>query len=387
VHKLQPSAVKSAKSAKCIRGKLLSSPVAQTFSILLCSLNLNISCQPLRSFLTLLSSPLLRARCSGFLIDFFPLVLSPARRPFFPIHEDHSFALDKFPKMKYCSTILLAAFAASDVLAHGVVTEVQGANGVSLPGLSLIDGTPRDCATPACGAEADTSIIRQNELGTSQASALGKTNGGGPVDAAKMISLFMDGAGGNSTEAVAARAAHAANLAARDLVERQTGGGTRTPQGTKETAVKAATGAAAASGLPTTADDGTLTMTFHQVNQDGAGPLTADVDGTSGGTDPSAFKTATVTQNVPGIGIGGLSGAAVMDFPIAIQMPQGMTCSGSSGGASNVCVARLQNSALAGPFGGSVAFTQSAAAKKRAIEYNLAKRRFARGLKTTTDDE
>jgi hypothetical protein len=45
-----------------------------------------------------------------------------------------------------------------------------------------------------------------------------------------------------------------------------------------------------------------------------------------------------------------------------------------------VCVARLQNSALAGPFGGSVAFTQSAAAKKRAIEYNLAKRRFARGL-------
>jgi hypothetical protein len=288
--------------------------------------------------------------------------------------------------MKYCSAILLAAFAVNDVIAHGVVTSAEGANGVSLPGLSLIDGTPRDCATPACGAEADTSIIRKNELGTSRASALGKTQGGGPVDAAKMISLFMDGAGANSSEAIAAREAHAANLRARDLAPRQSGG-SRTPKGTKEASVKAATGAAASAGLPTTADDGTLKMTFHQVNQDGAGPLTADVDATSGGTDPAAFKSATVTQNVPGIGIGGLSGAAVMDFPIAIQMPAGMTCSGQVAGANNVCVARLQNSALAGPFGGSVAFTQSAAAKKRAIEYNLAKRRFARGLKVEEDEE
>jgi hypothetical protein len=92
------------------------------------------------------------------------------------------------------------------------------------------------------------------------------------------------------------------------------------------------------------------------------------------------ISTATVTQNVPGIGIGGLSAAATMDFPVAIQMPAGMTCSGSVGGATNACVAKLQNNALAGPFGGSVAFTQSAAAKKRAIEYNLSKRRFARAL-------
>lgn len=70
-----------------------------------------------------------------------------------------------------------------------------------------------------------------------------------------------------------------------------------------------------------------------------------------------------------------------MDFPVAIQMPSGMTCSGTVGGVSNVCVAKLQNSALAGPFGGSVAFTQSSAAKKRAIEYNLSKRNFARALK------
>ncbi|KAH8671231.1 Gas2, regulated by Bmp1 MAP kinase cascade [Xylariales sp. PMI_506] len=285
--------------------------------------------------------------------------------------------------MKYSTSILIAAFAATNVLAHGVVTEVQGANGVNLPGLSVADGTPRDCATPACGAEADTSIIRSAELGSTKATALGRTVGGGPVDAAKMMAVFMNGAGANTTAAAAARDVHE-QMKARyaSLAVRAASGGTKTPAGTSETGVKAATGAAA-NGLPTTADDGTLTMTFHQVNQDGAGPLTADIDATSGGTDPTAFKTATVSTNVPGIGIGGLSAAAVMDFPVAVQMPAGMTCQGSVGGAEGVCIARLQNAALAGPFGGSVAFTQSAAAKKRAIEYNLARKRFARGLETS----
>lgn len=248
----------------------------------------------------------------------------------------------------------------------------------------MADGTPRDCASPGCGAEADTSIIRKNELGTNRATALGRTNGGGPVDAATMISLFMGG-DANSTAAINAREAHEGSLLLRSLAARALfssggGSGTKTPEGTVETGVAAAAGQGATSGLPTTADDGTLTMTFHQVNQDGAGPLTAAVDPKSGGTDPTAFKTAAVTQNVPGIGIGGLSAATAMDFPVAIQVPAGMTCSGSVGGATNVCIARLQNSALAGPFGGSVAFTQSSAAKKRAIEYNLSKRRFSRAL-------
>lgn len=55
-------------------------------------------------------------------------------------------------------------------------------------------------------------------------------------------------------------------------------------------------------------------------------------------------------------------------------MPQGMTCDGSVGGADNVCIVRVRNSAAAGPFGGSAAFTQSAAARKRAIAYRLKKR-------------
>jgi hypothetical protein len=132
---------------------------------------------------------------------------------------------------------------------------------------TVIDGTPRDCATPACGAEADTSIIRKNELGTSKSSALGR-NSQGPIDASKVISSFI----GTANQ------------------KRATAPGTKTPKGTKENGIAQSAGAGAQSGLPTTADDGTISMTFHQVNQDGAGPLTAAIDPTSGGTDPTAFQ-------------------------------------------------------------------------------------------------
>lgn len=58
-----------------------------------------------------------------------------------------------------------------------------------------------------------------------------------------------------------------------------------------------------------------------------------------------------------------------------VQMPAGMTCDGTVAGVSNVCVVRVQNSAIAGPFGGSAAFTQSATAKKRALAFREKKRR------------
>jgi hypothetical protein len=38
--------------------------------------------------------------------------------------------------MQYSSTLLIAAFAVTNILAHGVITEIQGANGVVMPGLS-----------------------------------------------------------------------------------------------------------------------------------------------------------------------------------------------------------------------------------------------------------
>ncbi|EOA90470.1 hypothetical protein ACJQWK_07688 [Exserohilum turcicum] len=315
--------------------------------------------------------------------------------------------------MRY-SLAFVAALTAT-VQAHGVITSIQGANGVTMPGLSVADGTPRDCASPACGSEVDTSIIRAKEAG-GKASALGRTKAGA-VDAGAAIAKFMGtgaagaaggaaggaGAGAGATAATKAGAAKAgaakAGAAAtkRGLLDGILGGaggaaggagaGTKTAKGTTEQGVAASAGAGASSGLPTTADDGTITMTFHQVNQDGAGPLSAQIDPTSGGTDPAAFKNAQVTQNVPGIGIGGLSAASTTDFPVKVQMPAGMTCQGTAGGATNVCVVRMQNKALAGPFGGSAAFTQSTAARKRAIEYNLRKRHMARGILGKADLE
>lgn len=221
--------------------------------------------------------------------------------------------------MRY-SIAFAAAALASSVSAHGVITSVQGANGVTMPGLSVIDGTPRDSGNPLSGSEADTSIIRTKEMG-GKASALGRTQGGGAVDAASAIATFM-GTGG------------AAAATKRGLLDALTGGaggkaggaaaaggaaGTKTAKGTSEAGVAAAAGQGASAGLPTTSDDGTITMTFHQVNQDGAGPLTAAIDATSGGTDPAAFQKATVTQDVPGIGIGGLSAASSMDFPVKVS--------------------------------------------------------------------
>lgn len=74
---------------------------------------------------------------------------------------------------------------------------------------------------------------------------------------------------------------------------------------------------------------------------------------------------------MPGIGVQGLSLATTTDFPLKVQMPAGMTCDASVGGADNVCIVRVRNGAGAGPFGGSAAFTQTPAARKRAIAYRM----------------
>lgn len=48
--------------------------------------------------------------------------------------------------MLFTQYTIIAALAAS-VSAHGVVTKITGANGVEMPGLTIADGTPRDCSS------------------------------------------------------------------------------------------------------------------------------------------------------------------------------------------------------------------------------------------------
>lgn len=59
-----------------------------------------------------------------------------------------------------------------------------------MPALSVIDNTPRDCPSPFCGAEADTSILNPSEASTMP---LGR-NSKGKVVAEPMLTSFMGGA-------------------------------------------------------------------------------------------------------------------------------------------------------------------------------------------------
>jgi hypothetical protein len=117
-----------------------------------------------------------------------------------------------------------------------------------------------------------------------KASALGRTQGGGAVDAAAAISNFMGGAGGATSAATTKATAKGAKKAQRGLLDALTGGagakkaggasaaGSKTPKGTSESGVASSAGAGASSGLPTTADDGTgpyphpLTITVQPAN-------------------------------------------------------------------------------------------------------------------------
>ncbi|KMU86351.1 MAS1 protein [Coccidioides immitis H538.4] len=295
--------------------------------------------------------------------------------------------------MKFSNIVALSALVAgSQVAAHGTITLIKGANGVNMPGLTVVDGTPRGCASAACGAQKDTAIIRPGEMG-SRASALGRTSYGA-VDPRNVMNAFM---GSNSKRRHAREFLNARQLlneaasaitgppgavlnGIQDLVQatplgpirgqyisktlgNALGGavpgmasGSVTPRGTMETGVQQHSGMGQSGGLPTVSSDGMITMIYHQVNQDGAGPLVAEIDPSSGGQDPSAFQKAKVVENVPGVA--GFSTSSNSDFEIKVKMPEGMKCAGTIGSAKNVCVARVRNTAISGPFGGAAAFTQ-----------------------------
>ncbi|UNI15756.1 hypothetical protein JDV02_002262 [Purpureocillium takamizusanense] len=305
---------------------------------------------------------------------------------------------------------LIASALVASAQAHGLIRWVYGANGVKMPGLTVIDGTPRNCAVNACGSQADTGIIRDQDINANKAGALGKTQGHGSVDAETNVAVWC----GN-------KPAHAApaNKGAEDSVGVEDALGAFAPpqQQKKEKRSKARrqsmldsllggasnlpiigiTGigatkdmsgmpkteniisATAAKGkgegqcnLPTCGKDGIIEVGWFQVNQDGAGPLTGAVDCTSGGKDPKAFKTAQVVQNAPGSGISGLSVATLVEYQVKVKMPaECKKCTGKLGGADNVCVVRVRNNALAGPFGGSGAFTcnMEGGAKKRSVVF------------------
>ncbi|KAE8377577.1 hypothetical protein BDV26DRAFT_304869 [Aspergillus bertholletiae] len=274
--------------------------------------------------------------------------------------------------MLFIKAITLTGLAVSQVAAHGLITRVKGHNGIDMPGLTIQDGIPRDCPSAACGAQKDTAIIRDAEFGSVKASPLGRTLGGGPVSPAIVINNFM-GAGTHKRSRLPASHRRVQDLADATpfggtiksiqstiddamAILPGTGSGAVTGKGVKENGMQLYSGKGASIGLPTASPEGVVTMIYHQVNQDGAGPLSAEIDPSSGGTDPKAFKSAQVIENIPGIA--GFSTSSTMDYAVKVQVPKGMKCTGTVGAAKNVCIVRVRNNAISGPFGGSAAFTQ-----------------------------
>ncbi|KAJ1553876.1 hypothetical protein HK096_006009, partial [Nowakowskiella sp. JEL0078] len=199
---------------------------------------------------------------------------------------------------------LFFLFSFSSVNAHGLVTEVTGANGVIGTGfgVTVLSTIPRDC-TKRNPCQQDTSIIRAREANSGRATACGRTLANGAIDIETELS----------------------------------------EQETKGNGV-----------LPSIDADGVVSLTIHQINGDGGGPYTAEVDTTGTG---DAFKPAKVLQNVPGVR-GNSRKTQLTDHPVKVQIPKGTVCKGGANG--NACLLRLKNPALAGPFGGCVAVQQDA---------------------------
>ncbi|KAJ1302139.1 hypothetical protein OPQ81_000968 [Rhizoctonia solani] len=193
------------------------------------------------------------------------------------------------------SRVLYLSALVSLVAAHGTITAVKGANGIMGAGMGIDPNTPRD-GTRAKPFQQDTSIIRDREIQSGKVGPCGRTTQKGALDMAAEME------------------------------------------------------AASSAGLPSATANGEIQMTLHQVNQDGAGPYTCDMSGDGGNT----FQAAKVTKNVPGAFLG-LSTATAEDFPLNVQMPAGMQCTGGPNG--DACIVRCRNATPAGPFGSCAAFT------------------------------
>ncbi|GAD95364.1 hypothetical protein SNOG_11034 [Paecilomyces variotii No. 5] len=209
--------------------------------------------------------------------------------------------------MYYPSLVALFALVAG-VHSHGVILAVEGEKGSPESRGFLVNTTlPRNCINIS-PCQQDTTIIRDEEMNQNIVNTCGRTELNGNVDV------------GQETEK---------ELAANRVTSVQKGS--------------------------------TLAVTIHQVNADGAGPYSCDLDPTSNSLATNEFIPLQVSNNVPGTN--GLSQAKFQNFTINVQLPKDLNCTGASTG--NICTVRCRNNALAGPFGGCFAVKQSDVAARK----------------------
>ncbi|KAF4923685.1 hypothetical protein CGCVW01_v004491 [Colletotrichum viniferum] len=104
----------------------------------------------------------------------------------------------------------------------------------------------------------------------------------------------------------------------------------------------------------------TVNVQIAQVNQDGSGPYTCDMDLTSNANGATGQTKLQVQEGQPQNGI----------INLKVTMPQDMACVGASTG--DVCTVRCFNAAAAGPFGGCFAVQQTDTTPKQNTPQNIA---------------
>lgn len=113
-------------------------------------------------------------------------------------------------------------------------------------------------------------------------------------------------------------------------------------------------------GVPTIPTNGLLTMGVFQVNADGGGPFTAEINTDATG---ETWTTIDVTSQPPGVN--GILHNGPANSSITVSIPDNTKCTGGTDGAT--CLIRLNNGGAdtgslangAGPFGGCAAVSQS----------------------------
>ncbi|KAK2598599.1 hypothetical protein N8I77_011995 [Diaporthe amygdali] len=209
--------------------------------------------------------------------------------------------------MSSLTRVLLTAAVATLVHGHSQILNAQGDAGSPASVGFLVEGELARNCTSISPCQQDATLIRDAEITANIVNECGRTELGGNIDV-----------GENTENALAANA------------------------------------------VTQVSPGGEMTVTIHQVNADGAGPYTCDMDPTGNSLGATGQIPLEVSNNVPGAN--GFSQAKTQDFNITVKMPADMNCTGASTG--NVCTVRCRNNALAGPFGGCFPVQQAGAATK-----------------------
>jgi len=133
--------------------------------------------------------------------------------------------------------------------------------------------------------------------------------------------------------------------------------------------------------LPQVSSGGSVSGAYHIVTTDGAGPIQALIDETATAKWSTA-KSASVTTQVPGTDgniaansttkrsfinnvltkMGVIEARAENvneNYPFAVEIPSGTSCTGTISGQSNLCLVKISNNNANGPFGGVFAVQMS----------------------------